>query len=81
MKYHIKCYFYNDTSDSSKNHYLLKKNDILVSSRGTIFKVAVIKDDIKLTTPSGYLTCIRLSTRKNISNNYIASYIRSLKTL
>ncbi|MDD3150512.1 MAG: restriction endonuclease subunit S [Candidatus Gastranaerophilales bacterium] len=73
-----KSFFYNNISDFSKNRYLLKKNDILISSRGTIFKVAIIKENIDMTIPSGYLSCVRLSPKINISPNYVASYIRHL---
>ena len=73
------CHFYNNTSDFSKNRYILKKGDILLSSRGTIFKVAVVREDIEMMIPSGYLTCVRLSPKIEISADYVASYIQSLK--
>jgi hypothetical protein len=70
------CLFYN-TPDYKKNRYLLQNNDILISSRGTIFKIAVFqKEDTYKTIPSGFLTCIRLNPELNISVNYIAAYLR-----
>ncbi|MDR3306575.1 MAG: restriction endonuclease subunit S [Endomicrobium sp.] len=70
------CLFYN-TQDYKKNRYLLQDNDILLSSRGTIFKVAIFnKEDTYKTIPSGFLTCIRLKPELNISVNYIAAYLR-----
>jgi hypothetical protein len=70
------CLFYNK-QDYKKNRYLLHNNDILISSRGTIFKIAVFqKEDTYKTIPSGFLTCIRLNPELNISVNYIAAYLR-----
>ncbi|MDR0398670.1 MAG: restriction endonuclease subunit S [Endomicrobium sp.] len=70
------CLFYN-TQDYKKNRYLLQNNDILISSRGTIFKVAIFyKEDTYKTIPSGFLTCIRLNLDLNISFNYVAAYLR-----
>ncbi|MDR3092746.1 MAG: restriction endonuclease subunit S [Endomicrobium sp.] len=70
------CLFYNK-QDYKKNRYLLQNNDILISSRGTIFKIAVFqKEDTYKTIPSGFLTCIRLNPDLNISVNYIAAYLR-----
>jgi hypothetical protein len=70
------CLFYNK-QDYRKNRYLLQSNDILISSRGTIFKVAVFqKEDNYKTIPSGFLTCIRLNPDLNISVNYVAAYLR-----
>ncbi len=70
------CLFYN-SADYKKNRYLLQNNDILLSSRGTIFKVAIFyKEDTYKTIPSGFLTCIRLNLDLNISVNYIVSYLR-----
>jgi hypothetical protein len=70
------CLFHNKT-DYKKNRYLLQDNDILISSRGTIFKVAIYyKEGNCRTIPSGFLTCIRLNPALNISVNYIASYLR-----
>ncbi|MDR1926380.1 MAG: restriction endonuclease subunit S [Endomicrobium sp.] len=70
------CLFYN-TQDYKKNRYLLQENDILLSSRGTIFKVAIFyKEDAYKTIPSGFLTCIRLNPELNISVNYVAAYLR-----
>ncbi|MDR1104229.1 MAG: restriction endonuclease subunit S [Endomicrobium sp.] len=70
------CLFYN-TQDYKKNRYLLQNNDILISSRGTIFKVAIFyKEDTYKTIPSGFLTCIRLNPELNISVNYVAAYLR-----
>jgi hypothetical protein len=73
------CLFYNQ-QDYKKNRYLLQNNDILISSRGTIFKVAIFyrKDNYK-TIPSGFLTCIRLNPDLNISANFIATYLRHKK--
>ncbi|MDR3306495.1 MAG: restriction endonuclease subunit S [Endomicrobium sp.] len=70
------CLFYNKP-DYKKNRYLLQDNDILISSRGTIFKVAIYyKDGAYKTIPSGFLTCIRLNPELNISANYVAAYLR-----
>ena len=70
------CLFFNK-QDYSKNRYLLQDNDILISSRGTIFKVVIFqKQDNYKTIPSGFLSCIRLNTDLNISVNYIAAYLR-----
>jgi hypothetical protein len=70
------CLFFN-TQDYKKNRYLLQNNDILLSSRGTIFKVAIFyKEDAYKTIPSGFLTCIRLNPDLNISVNYVATYLR-----
>jgi hypothetical protein len=70
------CLFYN-MPDYKKNRYLLQNDDILISSRGTIFKIAVFqKEDAHKTIPSGFLTCIRLNPELNISVNYIAAYLR-----
>jgi hypothetical protein len=72
----IDCLFYN-TLDYKKNRYLLQDNDILISSRGTIFKVAIFyKEDNQKTIPSVFLTCIRLKPELKISVNYIAAYLR-----
>jgi len=70
------CLFYN-THDYKKNRYLLQDNDILLSSRGTIFKVAIFhKGNSYKTIPSGFLTCIRLNPDLNMSVNYVAAYLR-----
>jgi hypothetical protein len=70
------CLFYNE-HDFSKNRYLLQDNDILISSRGTIFKVAIYsKDGNYKTIPSGFLTCIRLNPELNISVSYVAACLR-----
>ncbi|MDR3275286.1 MAG: restriction endonuclease subunit S [Endomicrobium sp.] len=70
------CLFFNK-QDYSKNRYLLQNNDILISSRGTIFKVAIFqKQDNYKTIPSGFLSCIRLNPDLNISVNYVAAYLR-----
>jgi mRNA-degrading endonuclease RelE of RelBE toxin-antitoxin system len=70
------CLFYNKT-DYKKNRYLLQDNDILISSRGTIFKVSIYyKDGSYKTIPSGFLTCIRLNPELNISANYVVAYLR-----
>lgn len=70
------CLFYN-AQDYKKNRYLLQNNDILISSRGTIFKVAIFyKENIYKTIPSGFLTCIRLNPDLDISVNYVAAYLR-----
>ncbi|MCA6072593.1 MAG: restriction endonuclease subunit S [Endomicrobium sp.] len=70
------CLFHN-TSDYRENRYLLQNNDILISSRGTIFKIAVFqKEDAHKTISSGFLTCIRLNPELNVSVNYIAAYLR-----
>ena len=70
------CLFFNK-QDYSKNRYLLQDNDILISSRGTIFKVAIFqKQDNYKTIPSGFLSCIRLNMDLNISVNYVAAYLR-----
>jgi hypothetical protein len=54
------CLYYNK-QDYKKNRYLLQDNDILISSRETIFKVAIFtKSDNQKTIPSGFLTCVRL---------------------
>ncbi|MDR3256990.1 MAG: restriction endonuclease subunit S [Endomicrobium sp.] len=48
------CLFFNK-QDYSKNRYLLQDNDILISSRGTIFKVAIFqKQDNYKTIPSDF---------------------------
>ncbi|MDR2426380.1 MAG: restriction endonuclease subunit S [Endomicrobium sp.] len=70
------CMFYNKT-DYKKNRYLLQDNDILISSRGTIFKVAIYaKDGNYKTIPSGFLTCIRINPELDISVNYVAACLR-----
>jgi mRNA-degrading endonuclease RelE of RelBE toxin-antitoxin system len=70
------CLFYNK-SDYKKNRYILQNNDILLSSRGTIFKVSIFyKEDTYKTIPSGFLTCIRLNPDMNISPTYVAAYLR-----
>lgn len=75
------CLFYNK-QEYKKNRYLLQNNDILLSSRGTIFKVAIFyKEDTYKTIPSGFLTCIRLNPDLNISVNYVAAYLRSQESV
>ncbi|MDR3048814.1 MAG: restriction endonuclease subunit S [Elusimicrobiota bacterium] len=70
------CLFYNK-QDYKKNRYLLQDNDILLSSRGTIFKVAIYyKKDCYKTIPSGFLTCIRLNPDLHMSVNYVVAYLR-----
>ncbi|MDR3256308.1 MAG: restriction endonuclease subunit S [Endomicrobium sp.] len=70
------CLFFNK-HDYKKNRYLLQDNDILTSSRGTIFKVAIYyREGSYKTIPSGFLTCIRLKLELNISANYVAAYLR-----
>ena len=57
---------------------MIKNRQILtISSRGTIFKVAIFqKQDNYKTIPSGFLSCIRLNMDLNISVNYVAAYLR-----
>jgi type I restriction enzyme M protein len=70
------CLFYN-IPDYKKNQYVLQDNDILLSSRGTVFKVAIFKEDnFYKTIPSGFFTCIRLNKKNKISVRYIAAYLR-----
>jgi hypothetical protein len=58
----------------------LQDNDILISSRGTIFKVAIYyKDGNCKTIPSGFLTCIRLKPELNMSAHYVAAYLRHIE--
>jgi hypothetical protein len=55
----------------------LQNDDILISSRGTIFKVAIFqKQDNYKTIPSGFLSCIRLNPYLNTSVNYVVAYLR-----
>jgi hypothetical protein len=73
------CLYYNK-QDYKKNRYLLQDNDILISSRGTIFKVVIFsKKDNQKTIPSGFLTCIRLKPELNISVYYVAAYLRHIE--
>ncbi|MDR2818123.1 MAG: restriction endonuclease subunit S [Endomicrobium sp.] len=73
------CLYYNK-QDYKKNRYLLQDNDILISSRGTIFKVAIFsKEDNQKTIPSGFLTCIRLKPELNMSAHYVAAYLRHIE--
>jgi hypothetical protein len=73
------CLYY-DKQDYRKNRYLLQDNDILISSRGTIFKVAIFtKSDNQKTIPSGFLTCIRLKSELEMSVNYVAAYLRHIE--
>ncbi|MDR1087491.1 MAG: restriction endonuclease subunit S [Endomicrobium sp.] len=73
------CLYYNK-QDYRKNRYLLQDNDILISSRGTIFKVAIFtKSDNQKTIPSGFLTCIRLKPELKMSVHYVAAYLRHIE--
>jgi hypothetical protein len=54
------CLYYNQ-QDYKKNMYLLQNNDILISSRGTIFKVAIFyKENAYKTIPSGFLNLYQI---------------------
>jgi hypothetical protein len=73
------CLYYNK-QDYKKNRYLLQDNDILISSRGTIFKVAIFaKQDNQKTIPSGFLTCIRLKPELKMSVHYVTAYLRYIE--
>ena len=48
--------------------YLLKEGDVIVSSRGTTIKVAVVEKDMPKLIISGNLVCIRLN--RNLVNPY-----------
>jgi hypothetical protein len=68
--------FYNKP-DYKKNRYLLQDKDILISSRRTIFKIAIYyKDGNCKTIPSGFLTCIKVKSCLGYFPNYVAACLK-----